>query len=96
MSIYQRRTPVELSAPLLPSADGLIPDTNWRGGRGVVGGWTQIANGNCDFLTNGEERNWWFQGDESWDFPSLAAAPGTVPKAGRSEEVVAVAGKSNI
>jgi transcription factor C subunit 7 len=34
-----------------------------------VGGWDQITNGDCSFLSGGEEKNWWFQGDESWDFP---------------------------
>lgn len=25
--------------------------------------WTCELNGNCDFLTNGEERDWYFDGD---------------------------------
>ncbi|KAI5850135.1 histidine phosphatase superfamily [Tricharina praecox] len=72
MSIYRRRattTPPAPNALPLPSTEDPIPDTNWRGGKGVVGGWDQIQNGDCSFLKNGEERNWWFEGDESWDFP---------------------------
>ncbi|KAF3926858.1 hypothetical protein ABW20_dc0103589 [Dactylellina cionopaga] len=45
-----------------------IPILPWRG-IGVMGGWTQEVNGDCSFLTGGEERNWWFGGDEAWDFP---------------------------
>jgi transcription factor C subunit 7 len=28
-----------------------------------------VVNGDCSFLKNGEERNWFFQGEEAWDFP---------------------------
>jgi len=72
MSIYRRRANTAPPAPNalpLPSTEDPIPDTNWRGGNGLVGGWDQIQDGDCSFLKNGEERNWWFQGDESWDFP---------------------------
>jgi hypothetical protein len=57
----------------LPSTETPIPDTNWRRGNGVAGGWDQLQNGDCSFLTNGEERNWWFQGEEDWDFPKTEA-----------------------
>jgi transcription factor C subunit 7 len=71
LSVYRRRSPSPVvRAPLpVPSEETPIPETGWRGGRGVGGGWVQVLNGDCGFLTNGEERNWWFQGDESWDFP---------------------------
>ncbi|KAF3913210.1 hypothetical protein AA313_de0206761 [Arthrobotrys entomopaga] len=45
-----------------------IPVLPWRG-KGVMGGWTCEVNGDCSFLSGGEERNWWFGGDEAWDFP---------------------------
>jgi hypothetical protein len=67
LSTYRRRTPLVLAAPItLPSDADPIPDTNWRG-NGVGGGWDCIINGDCSFLSRGEERNWWFTGEEEWD-----------------------------
>ncbi|KAK6540080.1 hypothetical protein TWF694_008910 [Orbilia ellipsospora] len=45
-----------------------IPVLQWKG-KGVMSGWTCEVNGDCSFLSGGEERNWWFGGDEAWDFP---------------------------
>lgn len=33
-----------------------VPD--WRGGKGVGGGWDCVGNGECGFLSGGEERGW--------------------------------------
>lgn len=33
-----------------------VPKTNWRNGVGVQGGWDCTVNGDCSFLTGGEER----------------------------------------
>lgn len=41
-----------------PTNPDLVPDINWRNGRGVQGGWTCEINGDCSFLENGEERGW--------------------------------------
>ncbi|KAI4259028.1 MAG: hypothetical protein LQ352_000925 [Teloschistes flavicans] len=30
----------------------------WKGGKGVAGGWTCVLNGNCDHLAGGAERSW--------------------------------------
>lgn len=35
---------------------GEVPD--WRGGNGVGGGWDCVGNGECGFLSGGEERGW--------------------------------------
>lgn len=35
-----------------------IPKIEWRGGRGVGGGWKCEVNGDCSFLSGGEERGW--------------------------------------
>ena len=35
-----------------------IPRTDWKGGKGVGGGWDCIVNGDCSFLSGGEERGW--------------------------------------
>jgi transcription factor C subunit 7 len=43
-----------------------IPDTDWRGGNGVQGGWDCEYTGDCSFLEGGEERGWAFSGDESF------------------------------
>lgn len=49
-------------------------------------------------MSGGEERNWWFNGDEDWDFPVATkqdevkpqanefGGPGTVLEAGRMEK----------
>ncbi|KAH8153470.1 uncharacterized protein LAJ45_02283 [Morchella importuna] len=91
LSTYRRRKPPV--TPLLPnpSDDNPIPDTNWRDGNGVGGGWDILVNGDCSFLRDGEERNWWFSGDEAWDFdvtrtPPDFGGPGTVPAPGRMED----------
>jgi len=35
-----------------------IPRVDWRNGKGVMGGWECVVNGDCSFLDNGEERSW--------------------------------------
>ncbi|KAJ9371491.1 hypothetical protein DTO282E5_3894 [Paecilomyces variotii] len=52
-----------------------VPD--WRGGQGVGGGWDCVSNGDCSFLSNGAERGWHFNGDESFDTGPMA--PPTEP-----------------
>lgn len=41
-----------------PSTPETIPSVNWQGGRGVQGGWDCVVNGDCSFLSKGEERGW--------------------------------------
>lgn len=40
---------------------------SWRLSGGVGGGWDCVQNSWCGHLTQGEERGWHFQGDESFD-----------------------------
>lgn len=61
-----------------------VPSVGWRGGVGVGGGWDLVRNGDCSFLEGGEERNWWFNGDEAWGFPG-AKVVGTVEEKERLE-----------
>jgi transcription factor C subunit 7 len=35
-----------------------IPRVDWRGGKGVGGGWKLEVSGDCSFLSGGEERGW--------------------------------------
>jgi transcription factor C subunit 7 len=35
-----------------------IPNVDWRNGEGVGGGWECTVNGDCSFLSGGEERGW--------------------------------------
>lgn len=35
-----------------------IPRVQWKNGRGVAGGWDCEVNGDCSFLSGGEERGW--------------------------------------
>jgi transcription factor C subunit 7 len=41
---------------LLPESEVRVPD--WKGGRGVGGGWDCVRNCDCSFLSGGEERGW--------------------------------------
>ncbi|KAF7948761.1 hypothetical protein EAE96_007953 [Botrytis aclada] len=51
-----------------------IPEVGWRNGNGVGGGWEITKNGDCSFLSGGEERGWRFSGDESFSTtPALPA-----------------------
>lgn len=35
-----------------------VPLADWKGGKGVAGGWDCVINGNCNHLDGGEERGW--------------------------------------
>jgi len=94
LSTYRRReAPTSPIIVPLPSDEFPVPDTAWRGGNGVGGGWDNVINGDCTFLKNGEERNWWFSNDEAFDSavvkpkPGKASegGPGSVPQAGQME-----------
>lgn len=89
--------PETLSALSLPSTQDPIPNTNWRG-NGVVGGWDLIKNGDCSFLSGGEERHWSFSGEESWDFPTTAEHGGNAARTTSEGAATAATegGKSNI
>lgn len=41
-----------------PRQQGLQAPVNWRGGRGVGGGWNCELNSDCSHLSQGEERGW--------------------------------------
>ncbi|KAL2074702.1 hypothetical protein VTL71DRAFT_8481 [Oculimacula yallundae] len=53
--------------------ESVIPKVDWRGGKGVGGGWDMTVSGDCSFLSGGEERGWRFSGDESFDLNAGAA-----------------------
>ncbi|PGH12043.1 hypothetical protein AJ80_06862 [Polytolypa hystricis UAMH7299] len=58
----------------------------WKGGRGVGGGWDCVANGDCSFLTSGEERGWHFHGEEDFNsMPDPPVAPST-PKGQQQQQ----------
>ncbi|PKX93755.1 phosphoglycerate mutase family protein [Aspergillus novofumigatus IBT 16806] len=57
-------------------AETRVPD--WRGGKGVGGGWDCVKNGDCGFLSTGAERGWHFNGEESFDTGPMAP-PSEVP-----------------
>ncbi|KAH1575518.1 hypothetical protein KXX17_008327 [Aspergillus fumigatus] len=57
-------------------AETKVPD--WRGGKGVGGGWDCVKNGDCGFLSSGAERGWHFNGEESFDTGPMAP-PSEVP-----------------
>lgn len=37
---------------------GVLKVPDWRGGKGVNGGWDCVLNGDCSYLSNGAERGW--------------------------------------
>ncbi|KAI5783705.1 histidine phosphatase superfamily [Geopyxis carbonaria] len=86
LGVYKRRG-TAAEGELLPALgdEVEVPNVGWRG-KGVAGGWECVTNGECGFLSGGEERNWWFQGDEDWDFPLKAdGGPGVAAEAGKKE-----------
>ena len=46
------------SGSLIGGKDLEIPDVKWGNGRGVLGGWNCVMNGDCSHLDGGEERGW--------------------------------------
>lgn len=47
------------AAQVQPWEPGMaIPNVDWRGGKGVLGGWHCLVNGDCSHLDGGEERGW--------------------------------------
>ncbi|KAG0126445.1 histidine phosphatase superfamily [Tuber indicum] len=91
LSTYRRRKVPTNPTIIPPPSDAFpIPDIAWRGGNGVGGGWDSVLNGDCAFLANGEERNWWFSDEEAWDSAVVKPKPGEAPggsasQAGRTE-----------
>lgn len=84
LSTFERRTQGAGIAEEVKDWEGKgteVPRVEWRGGKGVGGGWEVKGNGECDFLSGGEERGWRFSGDESFlvkfeEAPALDAASG--------------------
>ena len=44
-----------------PKAPSKVPAVGWKDGSGVNGGWDCEVNGDCSFLSGGEERTWYVQ-----------------------------------
>ncbi|KAK2792624.1 hypothetical protein FQN52_003129 [Onygenales sp. PD_12] len=62
----------------------------WKGGVGVGGGWECVGNGECGFLSGGEERGWHFNGEEDFDTTPVALAG---PSGARTDEIAASVAK---
>jgi transcription factor C subunit 7 len=59
LSVFRRRK--EDRGEAVQMWEGLgsgIPAVQWRDGRGVAGGWDCVVDGDCNFLSSGEERGW--------------------------------------
>lgn len=50
------RSPLAAGTRLVPENEVQVPD--WKDGKGVGGGWDCVSNGDCSFLSGGEERGW--------------------------------------
>jgi transcription factor C subunit 7 len=57
----------------VPTVSG-TPVPLWRSGRGVGGGWDCVGNGECGFLSGGEERGWYVYFIHSFIFQSYLLA----------------------
>ncbi|PWY90046.1 phosphoglycerate mutase family protein [Aspergillus heteromorphus CBS 117.55] len=74
----------------------VVPE--WRGGRGVGGGWECVSNGDCGFLSQGRERGWHFNGEEDFDTGAMAGS-GALPTSSldtKAEVEVGVDGGSKL
>jgi len=40
------------------NSESTLRKVDWRNGQGVRGGWNCLTNGDCSFLSGGEERGW--------------------------------------
>ena len=49
---------IDRSGTIIAGKGSEIPDVNWRDGRGLLGGWNCVMNGDCSHLDGGEERGW--------------------------------------
>lgn len=63
LSKFVRRKPAEGESAKnvgewSPADPEIVPKIDWKNGRGVKGGWDCVVNGDCSFLTGGEERTW--------------------------------------
>lgn len=66
LSTFRRRAADEEAARGAATAPSRTPDAgsagprslDWKNGKGVGGGWTCEVNGDCSFLSGGEERGW--------------------------------------
>ena len=53
-----RKENIELDVQEWAGPESEIPRIAWQEGRGVGGGWEVTKNGDCSFLSGGEERGW--------------------------------------
>lgn len=58
-TFVRRREGSSSSDSSVDERGSVTPAPEWRGGRGVGGGWDCIANGECGFLSGGAERGWY-------------------------------------
>lgn len=56
--VRRRKLKIELPKSEWTGPGTKVPTISWRGGNGVGGGWEVKTNGDCSFLSGGEERGW--------------------------------------
>ncbi|RDL39895.1 uncharacterized protein BP5553_04235 [Venustampulla echinocandica] len=66
LSKFVRRDVGESTAQRVKNENDELPKVDWKGGKGVGGGWDCVVDGDCTFLSGGEERGWRFSGRESF------------------------------
>ncbi len=59
LSKFVRKSAGKVEVEQWKGTETSIPRIEWRGGKGVGGGWDCEINGDCSFLSGGEERGWW-------------------------------------
>jgi transcription factor C subunit 7 len=55
----RRSVPEAKQVEMWKGPESAIPETGWRDGSGVGGGWDLVESGDCSFLSGGEERGWY-------------------------------------
>ena len=58
LEVPEGEGPIEKSGTFIAGRELGIPNVNWRNGRGLLGGWNCVMNGDCSHLDGGEERGW--------------------------------------
>ena len=57
-TFVRKRNGIEEGVNEWQGPESAIPKVDWKDGEGVGGGWECTANGDCSFLSGGEERGW--------------------------------------
>lgn len=70
LSVYKRRRTKVILEGVVGEWDEKTPDKipqlDWKGGKGVMGGWDCLKNSDCSFLSGGAERGWLVESEQQY------------------------------